>query len=288
MSNPVFQKPDLHMHSTFSDGTDTPLRLLERVKEEGIDLFSLTDHDAYAGCVDILANRVEGDPAFVTGIEFSCRDRDGKYHILGYGYDPEKESVRNAVRITHGSRMQKVSGRLSYLRQTFGFSFTDEEIESLNRLNNPGKPHIAALMTAHGYAKDTAHAFELMRGYKGDERYLSPLEAIDAILHADGIPVLAHSPLGDGGQRLTDEEVERRVSFLKAYGLMGLECYYSGFTEEQVRLTLSLASGYGLFVTAGSDYHGKTKPVRLGDTMMTPDPERMNRFYTALRLMGKI
>ena len=288
MDSLFFQKPDLHMHSTFSDGTETPPELLAHVKKEGIDLFSLTDHDAYAGCLEILARRSDDDPAFLTGIEFSCRDRDGKYHILGYGYDPAKESIRNAVNITHGSRIQKVSGRLSFLRQTYGFTFTAEEVDPLNRLNNPGKPHIATLMVARGYARDTAHAFELMKGYKGDERYLSPLEAIDAILHADGIPVLAHGPLGEGSQTLTDEEVERRVSFMKEYGLMGLECYYSGFSDEQVRLTLSLAQRYGLFVTAGSDYHGTNKTVRLADTGCVPNPERMSRFYAALRLMGKI
>ena len=288
MLGKLFNKPDLHMHSTFSDGTDTPPELLSRVKEEGIDLFSLTDHDAYAGCLEILANRTEDDPAFLTGIEFSCRDRDGKYHILGYGYDPSKESIKNAVNITHGSRMQKVSGRLSYLRQTYGFAFSADEVESLNRLNNPGKPHIAALLVARGYARNTAEAFDLMKGYKGDERYLSPLEAIDAILHADGIPVLAHSPLGDGSQSLTPEEVERRVSLMKEYGLMGLECYYSGFSDELVRLTLSLADRYGLFITAGSDYHGRNKAVRLADTGSVPDPERMKRFYSALFVMEKI
>ena len=85
---------DLHMHTTVSDGTDTPEEILGRVKENGIDLFAITDHDAIKGCGVIRQMRKPDDPQFLTGVEFSCRDEEGQYHILGYGYDPEAESMR--------------------------------------------------------------------------------------------------------------------------------------------------------------------------------------------------
>ena len=263
MAGTVFKKPDLHIHSRFSDGTDTPEQLIANVKGAGIDLFSLTDHDCCDGCNAVAELLTADDPSFLSGVEFSCRDAGGKYHVLGYGYDPKKESIRAAVDITHNARLQKVFGRLLFLERTYGLSFSEEDRESLRSLSNPGKPHIARIMVKHGFASDIPHAFDMMEGYRGGERYLSPLEAVDAILQADGIPVLAHAIWGDGSQRLDEEETERRVFMMKDCGLMGLECYYSGFNRNQVEFLLSLAEKYNLFVTAGSDYHGDNKAVRL-------------------------
>ena len=88
---------DLHIHTTVSDGTDTPEEILNHVKESGIGLFAITDHDAIKGCEVIQQLRKPEDPQFLTGVEFSCRDEEGQYHILGYGYDPEAESMRELV-----------------------------------------------------------------------------------------------------------------------------------------------------------------------------------------------
>ena len=75
------------MHSTISDGTDTPVELLGKIRDAGIGLWSLTDHDDTLGCSFVSHHLVEGDPAFIPGVEFSCKDEEGKYHIIGYGYD---------------------------------------------------------------------------------------------------------------------------------------------------------------------------------------------------------
>ena len=72
MENP--RKIDLHMHSNVSDGTDTPEELLEHVRETGLEVFALTDHDAAKGCAAIRALLRDGDPVFINGAEFSCRD----------------------------------------------------------------------------------------------------------------------------------------------------------------------------------------------------------------------
>lgn len=279
--NKNFKNPDLHMHSIYSDGTDTPAALLKKVKAAGIDLFSLTDHDSCDGCAEMQKVLQPDDPAFIYGVEFSCRDNKGKYHILGYGYDPEKSSILEAVQITHSARMDKAKNRLRFLEENYGFAFSEEEQNEFLALENPGKPHLAKMMLARGYVSDKAEAFRILGGYHGKERYLSPEEAIDAILFADGIPVLAHGILADGSKVLTEEATEERISRLKANGLMGLECYYSGFTELQKSSMLKFAEIYNLFVTAGSDYHGANKTVKLGNTNQ-PSPEVMQRFYKAL------
>ena len=95
--------------------------------------------------------RKEGDPVFVTGVEFSCKDENGKYHILGYGYDPEAQAVQSLVEKSHSFRLEKVHARLAFLRDEYGFVFPEKEIEDLFALENPGKPHLGNITAGSDY-----------------------------------------------------------------------------------------------------------------------------------------
>ena len=106
---------DLHIHTTVSDGSDSPEELLKAVKHTGLSLFAVSDHDAVKGCRIVRGLLREGDPAFLNGAEFSCKDEQGKYHILGYGYDPDSEPIRKLVKKAHSYRMDKVKSRLFLL-----------------------------------------------------------------------------------------------------------------------------------------------------------------------------
>ena len=77
---------DLHLHTNISDGTDTPEELLKNIRKADLTVFSVTDHDSFKGAVSISAMLCGEDPVFITGVEFSCKDEEGKYHILGYGF----------------------------------------------------------------------------------------------------------------------------------------------------------------------------------------------------------
>ena len=259
---------DMHMHTVASDGTDTPEELIRAVKDAGIGLFSVTDHDALKSCVRIGELLGDNDPVFVNGVEFSCRDEYGKYHILGYGYDLNAKPILDVVEYTHNLRMQKVQKRLAALADSFRISFPEEEVEKLLSLNNPGKPHIGNLMVKYGFAKNREEAIEQFLNkikIKGTTA-IPPEDAIEAITASGGIPVLAHPIYGDGSQLLDDTELTRRISVLMRYGLRGLECYYSGFTPKEQKIMLSYADRFDLLVSAGSDYHGKNKMIFLGDT----------------------
>ena len=269
---------DLHMHSTVSDGTDTPEEILERVKDAGITFFSLTDHDAIKGCLVLRQILTKGDPQFVTGVEFSCRDGEGRYHILGYGYDPEAAPIQGLVKRGHGMRMDKVRTRLELLESIYGFSFPGEEIQSL--------------MVKYGYAKTKDEAMkEYLNKLKVHLGYLSPKEAIAAILASGGIPVLAHPIYGNGDQLILNEDMDRRLRRLTDFGLRGVEAFYSGFTGLMIRQMLRFADQYDLLVTAGSDYHGKNKLIELGDTGIEPGtelPVRMCRFLEEVHISSPI
>lgn len=260
-------KIDLHMHTVISDGTDRPEEILEKVKTEGIGFFSVTDHDALKGGAELLNKRHADDPSFITGVEFSCRDEKGKYHILGYHYDLEGEAINALIKRGHGYRLAKTRGRVQLLGEMFGFYFPEEEVEALLSLENPGKPHIGNLMVKYGFAESKEQAIkEFINKTRIKTTYIRPEEAIEGILKSGGIPVLAHPSFGDGEQLILGEEMEERLRKLMEYGLEGLEAFYSGFTPKLSGELLSYADKYDLLVTAGSDYHGSNKLVRLGDT----------------------
>lgn len=275
-------KIDLHMHSTISDGTDTPEELLEQVREAEIGLFALTDHDAVKGYGIIRRMLTAKDPMLLSGAEFSCRDEEGKYHILGYGFDPDSAPIRHVVETGYQFRITKVKARLDYLKTAFGFDFPPEEIRHLLSLDNPGKPHIGNLMVKYGYAKTKEQAIhEFINRATFQSEYVRPEEAIHGILQGGGIPVLAHPAFGSGEEVIVGDEMDYRLRRLIGFGLQGIEAFYSGFTPKLQAEALSFAEKYKLYVTAGSDYHGRNKLVTLGDTNFIQGqqmPDGMSRF----------
>lgn len=279
-------KIDLHIHTAVSDGTDLPSEMIDLVKNAGIELFSVTDHDSVKSSVIIQALLKEGDPAFITGVEFSCKDEEGQYHILGYGYNAQSPSIRDIVAAGHSLRVSKLKKRLTFLKNEFGFSFSGEDIKSLYVLDNPGKPHIGNLMVKYGYASTKEEAIrQYINKFHAGSEYIRPKDAIKAILDADGIPILAHPSYGRGDEILTGDDMDKRLRKLIGYGLCGVEAFYSGFTPKLQEEILSFAERYELYVTAGSDYHGKNKMVKLGDTNFESDreyPEGMLRFLDAV------
>ena len=267
---------DLHIHTTVSDGTDTPEEVLQKVKASGIRLFALTDHDAVKGSC-LLGRRLETGPSMLSmlsGVEFSCKDEKGKCHILGYGFVPDAESVSALVETGHRFRINKVRRRLEELKSQFGIDFSKEDINQLLAQDNPGKPHIGNLMARYGFTRTKDEAIhEYINRIHTQSEYLRPEAAIDGILKGGGVPVLAHPLFGSGSEAIRGEEMEQRLLRLMDYGLQGVEAFYSGFTQEERQEVLSLADKYDLYVTAGSDYHGTNKQVRLGDTGLSVSGE---------------
>ena len=269
---------DLHMHSTASDGTDTPIRLLEKVRSLGLECFSLTDHDTFAGVQEI-HDRIPEGIRFVPGIEFSCRYQNKwQCHILGYGGDPDSAPLKKAVRKARAMRLNKLTVRIERLRSEYQICFTDEEMQELESKNCPGKPHLAELLIRKGYGSDMKEVFETYLKKIDMGIHMEPDPAIEAILGGGGIPVWAH-PFGEKETKFTPpEKVEKRIKLLKEFGIMGLECYYSKYSKEQIRFLLEMAKRYDLLVSGGSDYHGTRKDVSLGILGRegdTPSPEEL-------------
>ena len=250
---------DLHMHTTASDGTDSPAALLEKIKAAGIRMFSVTDHDTIEGALEMDA-LVPGHLRYLRGVEFSCIHPAGKCHILGYGYDPEDPELLAALELGRQLRQEKLQKRLTFLRDQFGITLTAEEERFLHSKKSPGKPHLGRILRDRGLAPDSSAAIQKFIEPCGDgnDRIDAGI-AIAAIRHAGGTAVWAHPLGGEKEERLTTEAFEIHLKLLTELGIQGMECHYSRYSREEAAFLCRRAAETGLMITAGSDYHGSNK-----------------------------
>lgn len=249
---------DLHIHTTASDGTDTPEMLAQKVAAAGLRVFSVTDHDTIEGSLAMEALVPEG-VLFLRGVEFSCLSPAGKCHILGYGYDPECPEFQAALEEGRQLRLDKLERRIDHIRDKYGVELTDEEIAWLHSRKSPGKPHLGKLLLDRGLAPDMTTAIRtFLSGVPGRDR-IEASTAIRAIEAAGGLSVWAHPLGGEGDKPLSPTKFDDQLSVLLSYGLRGLECWYSRYCMMQVQFLLDQARNHSLTVTGGSDYHGSNK-----------------------------
>lgn len=258
---------DLHIHTTASDGTDRPSEVVKKAQSLGIDIIAVTDHDTVMGISEARA-ALPPEMSLICGIEMSCAVRgEGGFrcHILGYGIDPLSPYITETVELGLKLRRAKLGSRIEYLRSEFGIEMNGEELEWLYSLNAPAKLHIAELLVGRGYAANNAEAIKkyLNFPHTPDER-IDASVAISAIKKSGGVPVFAHPLGGEGDVHLTMGEISGRVSRLYGMGILGMECFYSRYTKEESELLCREAGSYGLLISAGSDYHGENKTVKLG------------------------
>ncbi len=251
---------DLHLHSTASDGSDTPRELAEQAIAAGLSVFALTDHDTIAG-IPALLDAVAGRAKVITGVEFSCKENGRDCHILGYGFAPDAPAIQDMLAYGAEVRLANTKMRLDYLEAERGIRFSEEERVWVLSQNSPSRLHVIMLLMRHGYGNSFREAATLyLDGSKPYEKRVTAGDAISAILAAGAVPVWAH-PLGGEGDLHTSPEA--LLPILLDYGLRGLECYYSRYTDKEAAYLCALAEKHGLFISGGSDYHGANKSVRL-------------------------
>ena len=262
---------DLHIHTTASDGSDSPAELARKVA--GLRIFSVTDHDTIDGALQ-MERLVPPGTVYIRGVEFSCVSPAGKCHILGYGYDPRHPALLAALEEGRTLRLEKLQRRLEALRAHFGIILTDDELSRLYSLNSPGKPHLGKILLDRGLEETLDGAIQtyLKIRVPGRDR-IDAGRAIAAIEKAGGRSVWAHPLGGEGEKRLTPEKFEDQLQTLLAAGLKGMECHYSRYSREEIQFLRDRAAAHGLTVTGGSAYHGINKrDLELGMLSMEDTP----------------
>lgn len=257
---------DLHIHSTYSDGSDAPEELVRRGKQAGLKAMSLTDHDNMGGVEDFLAAcRLTGMTG-LAGVEISADvdEGHGTLHILGYGVNPEHPLVRESLgRVLDGRawRNEQILAKLNELGLEVGWA----EVQACAGADVVGRAHFAQALIDRGHISSVAEAFAryLAKGCPAyvDRYRLYPEEGVHMIREAGGVAVIAH-PFS---WEIDESKLEAGLRALQAQGLGGVETYYSEYTSEQTVALLRLAKRLNLLITGGSDYHGHAKPeIALG------------------------
>lgn len=253
---------DLHLHSTFSDGTFTPKELVLRGRALGISVLALTDHDTTVGLSEFRAACKGQGMGCVSGIELSA-DFPGTLHILGYRIDSGDGEMEKALARVQASREERNRTMIRKLCD-LGMDITMEEVQEEARGDIVGRPHMARILVKKGYVPDGSAAFSrfLQKGAPAYENRfrLSPSECIALIQKAGGVAVLAHP-----GQTTEHIRVLKEIlGELKGMGLWGLECITPKHRAEQCIEYLTLAAEFSLFPTAGSDFHGLNTSLSMG------------------------
>ncbi|MBO4823762.1 MAG: Cof-type HAD-IIB family hydrolase [Lachnospiraceae bacterium] len=256
---------DLHVHSTKSDGTYTPRELVDYAIEKGLSAFALTDHD----CIDGLDEAIEyaeslraagkNAPEVIPAIEVSTDFEGTEVHIVGLYINHKSDAFRKYLLDFAESRENR--------NRTMCRKFTENgmpmDFDELCKLSPNSavitRAHFARYLFEHGYVKSMKEAFDRYIG-NGKPFYIprekvTPEKAIELILAADGIPVLAHPML----YAISKDRLDALVGQLKEAGLCAIEGIYSTYTTADERFVRELADKYHLLLSGGSDFHGANK-----------------------------
>lgn len=243
---------DLHMHSTASDGTDTPEQLITKCAKLGLEYTSITDHDTIDAQVTAVAQAKKYGIPYLTGVEFSVR-HEGELHILGYGVDIKDQHFCAELEDLRESRLERIDLILEKLHAC-NVPIQRADVVRNASGNTLGRPHVALALIEKGYAADFNEAFGKYLNEEGlayvKRRKLNPNDAIQLILEAGGTAVLAHPKF------IRTRNMEALVGEMKEMGLAGVEAYYPAHTDQEAQKYEGIAKKFGLLVTSGSDYHG--------------------------------
>ena len=256
---------DLHTHTTFSDGSQTPAELVEEAAAIGLTAIAVTDHDTVDGLPEALAAGERLGVDVVPGVEINLEHDQVTMDMLGYflaGMPTEELLAELAeLRVYREERNARMVARLAEL----GLPLDPEDLAAASENGAVGRPHIGEAMVRRGYVRSISEAFKLYlrRGAPAwvDRRRLALGRALKLLRASGALPVLAHP----GIIRTDAAGLNAIVRDAARGGMAGIECYYPLHDEGTVARCLGLAEKYALVPTGGSDYHGTVKPkARLG------------------------
>ncbi len=251
---------DLHTHSFYSDGSDSPAAVVDAAARSGLTAVALTDHDTLAGIPEAKTAAEHSGVELVPGVEISCEWKPGTMHMVVLFLEPVPGPLQDQLASLQRGRQARNLAIVERLRG-LGIDITYEEVAAEAGRGVMGRPHFAAVLVRKGIVVDSNAAFhELLAN--GRPAYvprtrLSPEQAI-ALAHASGaVPILAHAhTLGHNAA----DEFAATFRWLRSVGLVGLEAYYAEYPPDERLELASVARSHGLIPSGGSDYHGSYRP----------------------------
>lgn len=248
---------DLHTHSTFSDGTFTPLQLVKYAEEKGLKAFALTDHDTTEGVKE--AKSIETNVEVISGVEISTRYDKKEIHIVGLYVNENDADLNKQLKYYREKRVTRNFEILEKLN-SLGVDITIDDVKESCTGDVISRAHIAKALVSKGFVGSYTEAFDR---YLGDNKCayvpretLNYEESMELITKAGGVPVLAHPLL----YKMSDTNLENMMVKLRQKGLKAVEVYYSTHSNSDTQHVMAMANRVGLIYSGGSDFHGATKP----------------------------
>lgn len=269
---------DLHVHTTASDGQFSPSQIIQMAVDKGLSRIAITDHDTAAGLEEAKAAAQELKINFVAGTELNISFPTGEFHLLGLGFTHISPSLNEIFEDLVKSRQERNENIISKMQKD-GIQISLEEVQKDYPDTILGRPHFAAELVKKKVVKNRQMAFDKYLA-KGRPWYVDRVganldQAIVAIKESGGVPVVAH-PMS---LYLSWGKLPETLQNFYERGVAGIEAYHPGARMTECLRLEELARKIGLFVTAGSDFHGpKVRADRkLGHTCNDKPIE--NRFW---------
>ncbi len=241
---------DLHIHTTASDGVDSPVEVVARAKSLGLKAIAVTDHDTLEGIKPACDAGISYNIEVLPGVELGSEHLGDEIHILGYLVKQDNRELLEKLKLFRDKRISRMEKMVKKI-QEFGFPVDMSMVMAISGAGSVGRPHLAEALVKIGVVDTMGEAFEKYIG-AGRPAYiprhkLSPAEAVRLIITAGGVPVMAHPGLNNAAQFIEE---------LISIGLAGVEAYHPVHSQEEMSYYLRLAQKHDLIVTGGSDYHG--------------------------------
>ena len=255
---------DLHTHSYFSDGTESPASIVAQAKQAHLRAVALTDHNTVDGLDDFMHAGKEAGVNTVPGIELSTDWEGTELHILALFLPHRSFPAARAYTNLRNARKEQSNQILCHRLNAAGYAVNYDTIRSKTNASVPNRAHFASALVDLGYFDSVKAAFHTLldRGAPFYQPTQNPdaLQTIRIIRSWGAIAVLAHPLL-----QLQPPTLQRFLALACSVGLCGMEAWYARFTDEQTQILLDICHAFGVLPSGGSDYHGDRKPdIALG------------------------
>lgn len=247
---------DFHLHSTASDGVQTPSWVIGTAFARGVQVLALSDHDTTAGLDEAAAAAKVAGLRLIPGLELSTDLGKADVHLLAYGFDRTSKSLQDFLQWQRDGRIGRTRRIVEILAEQ-GMPLDVARVFEIAGEATVGRPHVARALLEKGYVASVQEAFDLWlgNGKPGDvdRPKLEPADAIRVVHENGGVVFVAH-PVFIG------EDYAAAIEQLRAWGADGIETYYKHYDPATVAAHAALAARLGMAASGGSDYHGLGNP----------------------------
>ncbi len=275
------RNPDLHCHSSVSDGLLPPAEVVKRAHANGVDLLALTDHDELSGLDEARETAASLGLRFVNGVEVSVTRGSATLHIVGLGIDPNCEVLQQGLKSVRDGRQGRALAMAASLEKIGIRNCYEGAIKYARNPALVGRSHFARYLVEIGICREVHEVFRsyLTPGKPGyvPHQWSELSQAVSWIRAAGGIPVMAHP----GRYRMSREQMDKLLAEFVAQGGLGIEVVAGSHNPEQEREFARLARKYSLLASRASDFHGPGESlIDLG--CANPLPEDLTPVWSRL------